>query len=90
MMKIDLHATIPPPLLPEGVTIRTIRYPEERHTLYRLTDDIFTDQYGHIPDPDDQNYEAWAQRRFGSTHFDPSVWFVAENTQGWRGVCLVR
>ena len=51
-----------------------------------MSEAAFADHYGHIPDPNDTNYEAWAQRRFGSSHFDPSVWFVAEADGKYAGL----
>jgi mycothiol synthase len=78
LMQIDLDGRLEAPDLPEGVTIRTIRYPEENHELYRITDEAFRDHYGHVADPEMQNYESWAYFRFTHVDFDPSLWFVAE------------
>lgn len=76
-MKMELHANLVTPELPEGVTIRPMRYPEESRAMYRLDDIAFADHYGHIPDPAMTNYDAWAHR-FNSRWFDPTLWFIAE------------
>jgi mycothiol synthase len=77
-MHIDLHADLPLPQMPEGVTIRTLRYPEESHAMYRMSDEAFADHYGYVSDPEMQNYEGWAHQRFNDQRFDPSLWFIAE------------
>lgn len=76
-MEIVLNEDLPQPVLPEGVTIRTLRYPEEARFAYRITDQAFSDHYGHVDDPEEKNYDRWAQR-FTSKTFDPSLWFVVE------------
>jgi mycothiol synthase len=58
--------------------IRTLRYPEEARTAYRLNEDAFSDHYGHVYDPEMKNYDNWAVHRFEKKSFDPSVWFVVE------------
>lgn len=76
-MEIALHADMPLPDLSDGVTIRTLRYPEEARLAYRITDQAFADHYGHTEDPEEKNYDLWAQR-FNGKAFDPSLWFVIE------------
>jgi len=83
-MEIDLHADLVPPDLPQDVTIRTLRYPEESREMYRLQDVAFADHYGHIDDPDMKNYDGWAHR-FTTRWFDPTLWFIAEVNGEYAG-----
>lgn len=77
-MEIELHEALPTPSLPEGLTIRTLRYPEESRAMYHLSDVAFADHYGHIDDPEMKNYDVWAHQRFNDKRFDPTLWFIAE------------
>jgi mycothiol synthase len=76
-MEIALHDTLPAPELPQEVTIRTLRYPEESRLAYRISEEAFSDHYGHTDDPEEKNYDLWAQR-FNSKSFDPTLWFIVE------------
>jgi mycothiol synthase len=77
-MEIALHDALPIAELPDGMTIRTLRYPEEGRLAYRMRDEAFADHYGHIDDPDMKNYDRWAHHRFEGKQFDPTLWFIAE------------
>jgi mycothiol synthase len=77
-MEIALNDEVAAPVLPEGMTIRTLRYPEEGQMAYRMTDDAFADHYGHVADPDMKNYEGWVHHNMEHKSFDASLWFVAE------------
>jgi mycothiol synthase len=76
-MEIVLDQAPSAPNLPEGITIRTLRYPEEARVAYRITDKAFSDHYGHVDDPEEKNFDLWAQR-FASKSFDSSLWFIVE------------
>lgn len=78
MMEGKLDAPPPAPTWPDGVTIRTMRDTAEGPMLYAAIDDMFSEHYGHIADPDLQNYPQWAKRHFSKPTFDPSLWFLAE------------
>jgi mycothiol synthase len=84
-MEIDLHAELPTPSLSEGLTIRTLRYPEEIRAMYHLQETAFADHYGHVDDPDMKNYDAWAHQRFNDKRFDPMLWFIAEVNGEYAG-----
>ena len=76
-MEIELYHNMPAPDLSNDVTLRTLNYPDESRLAYRMTDRAFSDHYGHTDDPEEKNYDLWAQR-FNSKSFDPALWFIIE------------
>lgn len=77
-MQIDLSTDIPEPVLPEGFSIRTVRVPEEARELYHITDEAFSDHYGHVDDPEGKNFDRWEHLKLNDPKFDASLWFVVE------------
>lgn len=58
---------------PQGITVRTLIPGQDDRATYEAYEATFGDHWGHIP----ISFEEYAQRRFTSKNFDPSLWFLA-------------
>jgi mycothiol synthase len=73
---------------PEGIELRLMRDPEERHAVYEALEEAFADHWEHHPRP----FEEWSKNVFGVEGYDPSlVWvategdeIVAANVSYWK------
>lgn len=71
-MAASLADEPPPPEWPENIAVRTLVVGEDEHRFYNLFQEAMADHWGFLP----IDFDAWKERRLGST-FDPSLWFLA-------------
>ncbi len=71
-MVIDLER-VPEPVVPEGIELRLLRDPEERHVLHETMEEAFEDHWEHRS----RTYEEWAKRVFDVEGYDPTLTWVA-------------
>ncbi len=87
-MQIDLVNPPPQPVLPDGITIRSIQGEEEQRAAIYAAFESFKDHFGHTDEP----FEAHYQRRMyfikNDPHYDPSLWFIALDGTEVAGVSL--
>lgn len=76
-MRIDRPQTWDAPSIPTGVTVRTMRYPEEFERTAYATHDAFRDHYGHIEQNWEEEFKYWQHQADNDPAFDPSLWFIA-------------
>jgi mycothiol synthase len=83
MMEIVLEQEPPPPVWPEGVSVRTFRPGEER-AVYDVDMEAFEDHWDFFPVP----FEEWREYFLASSDFDPELWFLAMDGEEIAGTAL--
>jgi mycothiol synthase len=86
-MMIQMTKTPPAPSWPSGVTVRTFARSDLEATA-RAVRDSFSDHWGHVDTPFDQDLEEWRHWIDTDEQFDPSVWYLAESEGELVGVAL--
>lgn len=92
-MLIEMDGPPPEPVLPEGVTIRTLAdmpgtAQERRWAIVHAERDIFRDHWGYVEMPLQKDYdEFWHWVDHDPDH-DPSLWFLAMDGDKIVGVSL--
>jgi len=76
-MAVDMEESPPPPLWPEGITVRTYNHPEAAEEVYKVLDDAFRDHFGYVEAPFEEGFERFQHFRFNDEGFDPDLWFLA-------------
>ena len=78
-MEIELHAPPAPPIVPEGISIRTFVPGQDERATHATIEAAFEDHWEHAPIA----FDEWSRRQIERDDFDPSFWFLA--TAGDRG-----
>lgn len=76
-MEIEFSGPPPPPVIPEGVSIRTVDLSADVAELADAIGDSFRDHYGFVETPQQRQIDQlnhWA----GASSHDPALWWVAE------------
>ncbi|HKJ27110.1 MAG TPA: GNAT family N-acetyltransferase [Anaerolineales bacterium] len=76
-MKIDLDEKPQTPVWPEGITVRTITFPDELEMWFRTYNESFKDHFGRIDQPFEQAFEQFKHFNLNDPHNDPDLWFIA-------------
>lgn len=76
-MITDLDAPIPEPQWPEGITVRTLRYPEDLEAVYWAQNEAFRDHWGYVERPFEEAFERWKSYSFDAQGLKPNLWFLA-------------
>jgi ribosomal protein S18 acetylase RimI-like enzyme len=85
VMEVTLEEPPPPPLWPDGISVRTFVRGQDEQATYQADEEAAQDKGYH----DALSYEAWAQRmRMDREMFDPSLWFLACDGTAIAGVAL--
>jgi mycothiol synthase len=72
-IKLDKGKAPEVPLLPEGMTVRTLIAGQEERAVFEMIDTAFQDHWGHMP----STFEHWSHWKFDRKSFDPTLWFLA-------------
>ncbi len=91
-MVIEMDDTPPAPEIPDGITIREYRHPDEFEAVVRADNEAFRDHFGHIEKPFEEELETWTHWVEEDAFFDPAYWFVAvdDATGEMAGVSICR
>jgi mycothiol synthase len=91
-MLIEMDEAPPQAILPGGIIIRAIRYPDELEALVKADDAAFQDHWGYIPRPIEEELEQWKHWIETDRLFDSSLFFLAidNKTDEIAGICLCR
>ncbi len=73
----ELDEEIPPPQWPERTQVRTLKYPQDLETVYRLQEEAFQEHWGHIERPFDEAFPQWKDFVFKAQGLKPDLWFLA-------------
>ena len=82
-MELDLTDELPQPVWPEGIAVRRFRPGEER-AVWQADSEAFEDHWDSFVVP----FEEWKEYFFGSSEFDPTLWFIAEAGDEIAGIAL--
>ncbi|WKZ37277.1 MAG: GNAT family N-acetyltransferase [Anaerolineales bacterium] len=88
-MHIEMDEAPPPPLWPEGITVRTADPEKDIQTVYAAAEESFRDHFGHIPEPFEEGFARF-KHFFTGEGYDPTVWFLAMDGDEIAGVSLCR
>ena len=89
-MKIEMTKMPPKPVLPEGMTIRPYKHPEEAEQVCRAKEDAWRDHFGYVEQPFENAFEHFEYTRFKEEGFDPTLWFLAMDGDEIAGFSLCR
>jgi mycothiol synthase len=76
-MVIDLGEPPAPPVLPEGVEIRTFRSGQDERGFFDSIQASFKDHWGYVERPDEVMYERFLHGMKDNPTFDPELWYAA-------------
>ena len=86
-MVVDVDQTPEEPKLPEGLKIVPIDIENELRDVLVAMDDGFSDHWGHVSRPIDDQMAQWRHIIENDKDFDPSVWFLVKDGDEIAGVC---
>lgn len=91
-MVIHMEEAPPQPAVAEGFFIRTYRHPDELDDLIRADDAGFSDHWGFVQQPFEQNRAEWEHWLSTDPLFDPTLFFLAieEATGNIAAISLCR
>jgi ribosomal protein S18 acetylase RimI-like enzyme len=75
-MAFELAAPVPQPQLPQGVQIRTLRYPDDLEVVFRAQDEAFQENYGY-KGVFEEDFPRWKNFTFAAMKLKPELWFLA-------------
>ena len=84
-METDLVEEPPAPHWPDGVAVRPLR-PDEVRAVYEVSSQAFADHWDFVP----LAFEEWEEMFVRFSGFDPSLWFIAEDSGEIAGISLCR
>lgn len=76
-MITELDRPVPRPKWPEGIRIRTLRYPEDLEAVFLVGDEAFQEHWGYIKSPFEEAYPRWKKYNFDAQKLKPELWFLA-------------
>ena len=76
-MITHLDTPIPEPQWPDGITVRTLRYPEDLEAVYWAQDEAFENIGDTVERPFEEAFERWKSYSFDAQGLKPDLWFLA-------------
>jgi len=76
-MITELDRQVPQPQFPEGIHIRTLRFPQDLEALYWAQDEAFQEHWGYIQRPFEEAFPRWQNYNFEAQGLEPELWFLA-------------
>jgi mycothiol synthase len=87
-MQIDFDQPPTPPLLPQGITVRSIHGEAEQRAALFARYEAFLDHFGAVEEPFEDYYKRWKYFIDHDAHYDPSMWFIALDGDEIAGISL--
>jgi ribosomal protein S18 acetylase RimI-like enzyme len=84
-MEIALATEPPPPVWPEGITVRNATAADHR-LIHQAVIEVWRDTSDHY----DETFEDWAHWNVESPSYDPSLWFLAHAGDELAGFSVCR
>lgn len=78
-MKIDLDGELPEPVFPDGIHMSNYAETGDLYAIYKATDTIFRDHWGHVEQPEAaamQDWREWTDSN-KNPHHDPTSFWLA-------------
>jgi mycothiol synthase len=76
-MVTSLERQIPEPEWPQGIHARTLRRPQDLEAVYLAQEEAFSEHYGYVERPFEENFPRWASYVFEAQKLEPELWFLA-------------
>ncbi|RLC73129.1 MAG: hypothetical protein DRJ03_26560 [Chloroflexi bacterium] len=76
-MVIEMDGPPLEPIAPDGIIIRPFRRGEEERAVIQAVREAFTDHWGYVERPFEEEYKEWTYFLNNDPNSDPSLWFVA-------------
>jgi len=76
-MVTDLDTPVLEPQWPQGIQVRTLRYPDDVEAVYRAQDEAFNENWGYIESPFEESFPRWKSYVFEAQGLKPELWFLA-------------
>lgn len=76
-MIIELEEMPPMPIWSEGISVRTMKSPEEIRDVIWAIEEAFRDHWGYVERPFETEYRRWLHFIENDEQFDPALWFLA-------------
>jgi len=87
-MVIEMDALPPEPEWPAGVVVRPLDPEADLEVMVRSVRDAFSDHWGHVDTPYEEELEHWRHWITEEKDFDPSIWYLATAGDEVVGTCL--
>lgn len=87
-MAIQMEEPPPEPEFPSELDIRTFAHEGDLKALVLATEDVLKDHWGYVERPFQVAYEEWKRYGDDNPDHDPSLWFLALDTEGIAGMAL--
>jgi len=87
-MVIEMDRRPPDPVWPDGVTIRAFDPEKDLEATVRSVRDTFSDHWGHVDTPFEEELEFWRHWIGEEKDFDPRIWYLAEAGDEVVATCL--
>jgi mycothiol synthase len=89
-MRIDMDTSPVVPVWPAGITLRIFNPETDLEAVYRADTESFRDHYGFIEAPHEEGLQRFKHFMTGYEGFDPTLWFLAMDSDQVAGICLCR
>ena len=87
-MVVELDGPPPEPVLPAGITLRTIVPGQDEYPAFVASREAFEDHFGHVNRPLEEEFQTWVYRDTNSSNYDPNLWFLAMDGEQIAGSSL--
>ncbi len=87
-MVIDLNGQPPTPQCPEGIHLRSLVVNQDERRVVQSVREAFSDHWGYVEIPFEEEYEHWLHHISTNERFDPSLWFLAWDGDEIAGISL--
>ncbi|MBX2999043.1 MAG: GNAT family N-acetyltransferase [Caldilineaceae bacterium] len=91
-MMIEMTSAPPPPVWPEGITVRSMIPDQEEKAVYRALDESFRDHYGYVERPLEDGFARWIHFIHNHPAYDPNFFTLAMDGDQIAGfaICFPR
>ena len=87
-MVIEMDGPPPPAVWPDGVAVRAFEPDQDLERTVRSVRDAFSDHWGHVDSPFDEELKFWRHWITEEKDFDPTLWTLAMADGEVVGTCL--
>lgn len=87
-MRIEMDGPPPEPVLPPGLTIRTMIRHQDEAAILHADREAFRDHWGYVESPFEDQFKGFLHWIENDPHFDPSLWFLAMDGDEIAGLSL--
>ena len=67
------EAPVPQPVWPEGIQVRTLRYPEDLEAVFRAENEAFSEHWGYIQGNFEEDFPRWKRYTFEAQKLKPEL-----------------